>query len=382
MKLEWKTCLKVGISIFILYLCITYWSVVSGFISAVLSAASPLIIGFMLAYLVNILMSFYESHYFKRGKKAAIEKTRRPVCMLAAYLTLLAIIALIVGLIIPQLISCVQVIIAELPTFVDKTVKWIEGLSFVNADTVGTLEKALEGINWKSELGKVASVLTSGIGGVMDTVIKTVTSLISGIVTAFISIIFSVYLLSGRDKLLRQFHSIIHRCLKKEWYVKVEYVGTVLNSCFKKYIVGQCTEAVILGVLCTIGMLILRLPYATMIGALISFTALIPIAGAYIGAGIGAFMILTESPIKALIFLIFLIVLQQFEGNIIYPRVVGSSLGLPGIWVLAAVTIGGGIMGIPGMLFGVPVTAAIYKLLKVEINEPGGKLFVTKKSTE
>ena len=382
MKLEWKTCFKVGISIFILYLCITYWSVVSGFISAVLSAASPLIIGFILAYLVNILMSFYERHYFKRGKKAVIEKTRRPLCMLAAYLTLLAIIALIVGLTIPQLISCVQVIIAELPTFVDKAVKWIESLSFVNADTVGTLEKALEGINWKSELGNVASVLTSGIGGVMDTVIKTVTSLISGIVTAFISIIFSVYLLSGRDKLLRQFHGVIRRCLKKEWYVKVEYVGTVLNSCFKKYIVGQCTEAVILGVLCTIGMLILRLPYATMIGALISFTALIPIAGAYIGAGIGAFMILTESPIKALIFLIFLIILQQFEGNIIYPRVVGSSLGLPGIWVLAAVTVGGGIMGIPGMLFGVPVTAAIYKLLKLEMNEPGGKLIMKKKSTE
>ena len=143
----------------------------------------------------------------------------------------------------------------------------------------------------------------------------------------------------------------------------------MLNNSFHNYIVGQCTEAVILGILCTIGMLILRLPYASMIGALIAFTALIPVAGAYIGAGVGAFMILTVSPVKALVFLIFLVVLQQLEGNIIYPKVVGSSIGLPGIWVLAAVTVGGGILGIGGMLLGVPVTAALYQIIKDDIKE-------------
>ncbi|WP_277215231.1 AI-2E family transporter [Pseudoflavonifractor capillosus] len=142
----------------------------------------------------------------------------------------------------------------------------------------------------------------------------------------------------------------------------------MLNECFHKYIVGQCTEALILGGLCTLGMLILQLPYATMTGAVIAFTALIPVAGAYIGAGVGAFMILTVSPVKAIIFLIFIVILQQLEGNLIYPRVVGSSMGLPGIWVLAAVTVGGGVMGIPGMLLCVPLAAAFYKLLREDVN--------------
>ena len=143
----------------------------------------------------------------------------------------------------------------------------------------------------------------------------------------------------------------------------------IANDCFHKFIVGQCTEAVILGSLCMVGMLVLRLPYAPMIGALVAFTALIPIVGAFIGAGVGAFLILMVSPSKAVIFLVFIIVLQQIEGNLIYPRVVGSSMGLPGIWVLAAVTVGGGVMGIPGMMIGVPLMAVIYKLVKENINE-------------
>ena len=150
---------------------------------------------------------------------------------------------------------------------------------------------------------------------------------------------------------------------------KIEHVAKVLDHCFHRYIVGQCTEAVILGLLCTLGMSILRLPYATMISALIAFTALIPIAGAYIGAGVGAFLILMVSPIQALTFLIFIVVLQQLEGNLIYPKVVGDSIGLPGIWVLAAVTVGGGVLGIGGMLLGVPLAAAAYQLVQEDIRK-------------
>ena len=143
------------------------------------------------------------------------------------------------------------------------------------------------------------------------------------------------------------------------------------DDCFHRYIVGQCTEAVILGVLCTVGMLIFRFPYAPMIGALIGFTALIPVAGAYIGAAVGAIMILTVSPLKALLFLVFIVVLQQLEGNLIYPKVVGKSIGLPAIWVLAAITVGGSLMGIAGMLISVPITAALYRLLKEDMRRQG-----------
>ena len=142
----------------------------------------------------------------------------------------------------------------------------------------------------------------------------------------------------------------------------------MLDDCFHRFIVGQCTEAVILGVLCIIGMSILRIPYALMIGTLMGFTALIPIVGGLIGAGVGAFLILMESPVKALIFIIFVIILQQVEGNLIYPKVVGSTIGLPGLWVLAAVTVGGGVFGIPGMLVGVPVVATLYRLVREDIS--------------
>ena len=160
--------------------------------------------------------------------------------------------------------------------------------------------------------------------------------------------------------------------LKPAWNEKIRYVVGIFDNSFHKFIVGQCIEAVVLGVLCIIGMTILRLPYAMMIGTLIGFTALIPVAGAYIGAGVGAFMILTVSPIQALIFLVFVVILQQLEGNLIYPKVVGSSIGLPGVWVLAAVTIGGGIMGIPGMLLGVPTVASMYQLIRNDLNKEKG----------
>lgn len=183
------------------------------------------------------------------------------------------------------------------------------------------------------------------------------------------SIIFSLYLLTGKDRLVPQVKKVAKTYLKEPIYHKVNYVIHTLHECFRSFIVGQCVEAVILGSLCAIGMTILRLPYSGMTGALIGFTALIPIAGAYIGGGIGFLMIATVSPMKAIVFVIFLVILQQLEGQFIYPRVVGASIGLPGIWVLAAVTIGGSVLGIGGMLLFVPLTATVYKLLRNDVKK-------------
>ena len=185
--------------------------------------------------------------------------------------------------------------------------------------------------------------------------------------TGLLALIFSIYLLLERETLGGQFGKLLRRFLPTKWQGRVSYVLHTLDDCFHRYIVGQCLEAFIIGVLCALGMMLLRLPYATMIGALVGFTALIPVAGAYIGAAVGAFMILTVDPFQALIFLVFLVILQQLEGNLIYPKVVGSSLGLPGIWVLAAVVIGGGVLGVLGMLLGVPVAAAAYTLIKNDV---------------
>ena len=363
MKVDTKGILKIGIGIFVLYLCIHYWSAVAGFVGGVIGAAAPLIIGCFIAYVINILMRFYERHYFPKSAKSPVQKSRRVVCMVLALVTLVAVVSLVLVLVVPQLVSCVQLLFAELPGALEATVDWLAKLKFIPKDVLSALNQ----IDWQSKISQIIEVVGSGIGDVVGVVVSAVTSVFSGIITAFISIIFAVYILMGKDKLGRQCKSVLKRYLKPNWYSKLRYTLNIFDDCFHRYIVGQCTEAVILGVLCVLGMWVLRLPYAAMIGALIAFTALIPVAGAYIGGALGAFMILTVSPVKAIIFVVFLVILQQLEGNIIYPRVVGSSMGLPGIWVLAAVTVGGGVMGIPGMLLGVPIAAAVYRMVKNDV---------------
>lgn len=363
MKLSWKVCFRVGLSIFLLYLCIHYWGSVAGIAAMLLGAASPLLVGCAMAYVVNILMSFYERRIFPRAEGPAATGGRRILCMALAVVTLLFLIALVIWLILPQLWSCVQLILAELPDFLKQLVTLVDSWGILPDNITDTLAN----IDWRSQISQIIQVVTTGLGSVVDVLVKTVTSVFSWVVSALLSAIFAIYLLFGKERLGRQFHRVISYYLKDSWYQRFNYVAGVLDDCFHRYIVGQCTEAVILGVLCTLGMLILRLPYAAMIGALIAFTALIPIAGSYIGGVVGAFMILTESPVKMVIFVIFLVVLQQVEGNLIYPKVVGNSMGLPGVWVLAAVTVGGGVAGIGGMLIGVPLAAAIYRMIRDDV---------------
>lgn len=365
MKLNWKTCLKIGVSIFVLYLCIYYWPQVAALLTTLLGAASPLLVGALIAYVLNILMSAYERLFFPKNQKKIVKKIRRPLCLTLAIVTLVGIIALVVGLVLPQLISCFELIFAVLPGFLRDMTEKIAQWDFVPPEIIADLQS----VDWQSRIGEIISVLTSGIGSVMDVVFKTVSSVVSGVVTAFLGLVFSLYVLMNKDRLKGQIHRVLLHYMPNKVCRKVEHIAGVLDICFHRYIVGQCTEAVILGLLCTLGMSLLRLPYATMISALIAFTALIPIAGAYIGAGVGAFLILMVSPIQALTFLIFIVVLQQLEGNLIYPKVVGNSIGLPGIWVLAAVTVGGGVMGITGMLLGVPLVAAIYRLVREDMNK-------------
>jgi predicted PurR-regulated permease PerM len=224
-------------------------------------------------------------------------------------------------------------------------------------------------IDWMSYIEKIVGTLGSGIGNAVNVVVTLLTSTVSIIVTIFISLIFSMYMLIDKEKLFDQSKRLTRSYLSGKHFDKISHVTSVLNDSFRRYIVGQFTEAIVLGMLCAGGMFLLKLPYAAMTGTVVGVTALIPIVGAYIGAALGAFMILTENPSQALVFLIFLVILQQLEGNLIYPKVVGSSIGLPGIWVLAAVTVGGSLFGITGMLIGVPLTATIYKLVYEDIGK-------------
>lgn len=369
MKIEWKSCFRLGVTVFVTFLAIRYWGSLTGFLGTLLGAASSLILGCVIAYILNILMSFYEKHYFPKIQNEAIEKSRRIICLLGAMLTLVAVIALVIGLVLPELANCVRLLGAEIPLAIDEAVEWLENTGVLATIMTEESVAAITTIDWQKKVTELLSVLAAGVGGVAQVAVGAVTATISVLAQFIIGLIFAIYLLVGKETLGAQINRVMDHYMKPAWNKKIRYVVEVFDNSFHKFIVGQCIEAVVLGVLCILGMSILRLPYAMMIGTLIGFTALIPVAGAYIGAGVGAFMILTVSPIQALIFLLFVVILQQLEGNLIYPKVVGSSIGLPGIWVLAAVTIGGGIMGIPGMLLGVPTAAAVYQLIKNDMNK-------------
>ena len=363
MKEQIKKYLVPGIMLLALYLIIRYLSFAEAAVRTFFTAASPLIIGAAAAYLLNILMSRYERWWFPKTKKKFLIKSRRAFCLVFAILTLLAIVALVVLLVIPQLWDAIALLLAELPGAMQKLLAFAESLEILPEDILAMLES----IDWKSQIANIFKTLFTGVGSVVNVAVSVVTAVFSSIFNGLLAVIFALYILLGKEKLESQGDRLLVRYMKPAFAKKFEYLLTVLDDCFHKFIVGQCLEAVILGVLCTLGMLIFRFPYATMVGALVAFTALIPVAGAYIGAGVGAFMILTVSPVKALLFLVYILILQQLEGNIIYPRVVGSSIGLPGIWVLAAVTVGGGVAGIPGMLLGVPLAAAAYRLIREDV---------------
>ena len=367
MKTDIKRHASLLIGIFILYLVIRYWDGAVGLLSLAVSAATPLIVGAVIAYILNILMSFFERLYFPKSRSRVVMGSRRIVCILLAFLSLIGIVALIIGIVVPELVNCIKYLFAEVPAAVMDLLDYLEKNEALAQYVIVVEEYLVENFSgMEDKLVSGAQSLLSGVGGIMGSVASAVGSVFSGIVTLLVAIIFSIYILSGKEKLGAQVRKLISTYCKKQ-SKKIFYVADVLDDSFHHFIVGQCTEAVVLGLLCMVGMWIFRFPYAMMIGVLIGFTALIPIAGAYIGAGVGAFMMLTESPLTAVLFLIFIVVLQQLEGNLIYPRVVGSSIGLPGIWVLAAITVGGGLMGVAGMLLAVPVTAAIYKLIQTDV---------------
>ena len=357
---EWKGPLRWAAVLFGLYLAIHYWARLSGMALMALGAAFPLVLGAVIAYAVNILMSQYERWYFPSSRQPAVVKSRRPVCLLLAYASLIALVVLIVRMILPELVQSITLLLQELvPLLQQLSVKLNE-----NQDQLAGLFAADGTVNWQELAAQAVNFLLAGLGGVMGSLVSIASATVSAAFTAIVSVIFSIYLLLDKEKLARQCALVLKTYLKPGWYRRLLYFLETLDRCFRRFVVGQCTEAVILGLLCVGGMLLFQFPYASMVGTLIGFTALIPVAGAYIGAGVGAFMIFTVSPLKALLFLVFISVLQQLEGNLIYPRVVGSSIGLPGIWVLAAVTIGGGVLGIGGMLLAVPLAAACYQMLR------------------
>lgn len=362
-KADTKFLLKIAGIIFALYLCIHYWPSAAIIFKTAFAAVLPLLIGTVVAYPLDILTSFFERHLLSKSQNKFITKTRRGLAVALSLLSLVSIIAIIIALVVPQLTRCVKMLIDEIPDALTLLVKQLDKFEFVPDDIIGFLS----GIDWQSKITSIISTVTSGVGSVMNVVISTVSTVVSGVTTTVLAVIFAIYVLLSKDKLLKQLKTLIKHYIPEKISKKLYYVSSVANDSFHKFIVAQCTEAVILGGLCTLGMFILRLPYAAMIGAVTIVTAFIPVVGALLGGAIGAFLILMESPVKALIFIVFIVLLQQIEGDLIYPKVVGNSMGLPSIWVLAAVTVGAGMFGVIGMLVSVPAASTVYRLIKNDV---------------
>lgn len=363
MKVEWKNCIRLGIVGLLFFLVVHYWDTFSGLVVVMLRAGIPLLLGCALAYVANILMCFYERRLWPQGRLPKLAQVRRPACMILTYLSVIAILVLVLQLVVPQLVTALQMLFRQIVVLARK----LESMPDLATVLPEEVFERIQRTDWESALKQVISWLTAGVGGTVDLVVTTVSSVFSSVVNLALAFVFSIYLLMGKERIGGQVKRLLQVYLKPKPRERLYYVLRTLDQSFHSYIVGQCSEAVILGLLCIAGMLLCRFPYAVTIGALVGVTALIPVAGAYIGAIVGAVLILTVSPMKALLFIVFIVVLQQLEGNLIYPKVVGTSIGLPGIWVLAAITVGGGVLGILGIFISVPVAAALYKMLRTDV---------------
>lgn len=371
MKGWMKRYTGLGIVAFIVFLLIYYWDKISGMGTVFMFAITPLLGGVVIAYIVNIPMDFYEKTFFGSSKNKILKKLKRPVCMLLSFVTVAMLIMAVVVLILPELTDCINLIIRELPPFFVKLYEDIEQKYEISTFISQNVAKQFSDIKDVTDVvSKFIEWVFNGFGNVVGSLFSIISTVFSTVFAVFMSFVFAVYLLFGKERIFSGISRLANAYIKSGIVSALKRFVHVVDQSFHRFIVGQCTEAIILGVLCIIGMHLFDFPYATMIGTLIGFTALIPIAGAYIGAAIGAIMILTAgSWLEALLFVVFIIVLQQLEGNLIYPKVVGASIGLPGIWVMATVTVAGSLGGVAAILIGVPLAATAYRLIRGDVRK-------------
>ncbi len=346
----------------LLILAIVRLDDIQGFLWSVAGAFQPFILGFAIAFILHRPCRFFLRLY---GKKLP-DRASKPLAVLTSYGAMLLIITGIFAFVIPQVVDSMELFISNLNGYISHLQTWINQL-------VNTLDmeflKSLDLSNLYNIIQKMGNAALDMISNAVPQLFTLTSGIISVVVTGTLSLVFSIYMLSGQEKLLAQCRSVARAYLPQKVQEPLFSVIRLSADTFTNFVSGQAVEACILGSLCFAGCVLLRFPYAPLIGVFVGVSALIPVAGAYLGAILSALLLVMISPVQALGFLIFLVILQQVEGNLIYPRVVGGSIGLPGIWVLTAVTVGGGLFGFLGMLVGVPVVSVLYTLLKGDVHQ-------------
>lgn len=351
----------------LLTLVVRHFASIGTWLGNIVSALSPFIIGACFAFLLSVPMRLFDrllNRKTKKGQPLLSDKRRRPVTLVLALLLVVLLFVLFGVIVLPQLIDTVSSLASSVMHFVPIAQSWIAQLRewlTQYPEVAAIVDPYLPDVN------QLASTFISFVqkyaGIIASTVVSNVSSLFGSATDVIISFVFAIYVLLQRDSLSRQCKKLLYAFLPKDFCDETLRVASMTHKTFFSYVTIQCTEAVILGVLCFIGMVIFRFPYALVISTIMVFCALIPIYGAIISCVIGAFLVLFNNPIQAVWFVVFILVLQQIETNLIYPRVVSTSINLPSMWVLLAVTVGGGLFGVIGMITAVPITSIVYTLL-------------------
>ena len=356
--------------LFTIVILIALWNyaIIFGWIRFAFGIIFPFLLGGAIAFVLNVPMNFLEEKIFHNKylkEKKAVKKLARPVSLILTIAIVIGIIVLVMFIVIPELTETVLSLGRTIRTFIPDAQRFLEDLFKDNSE----ISRWLAGMNLNVDqiVNRAMSFFQNGAGDVLNSTFLAIGSIVSGVTTFVIAFVFACYVLLQKEKLRVQVIKVMYAFMPEKRVESCLEVCTLTAKSFSSFLTGQCVEALILGIMFFVVMTVINMPYTLLVAVLIAFTALIPIFGAFIGCVIGAFLILMVDPLKALIFVIVFLVLQQIEGNLIYPKVVGASVGLPSIWVLAAVTIGGNVMGVVGMLIFIPIVSVVYTLFRTSV---------------
>lgn len=355
-------------------LALKYSETVFWAIGVLLEIMKPFLYGGVIAFILNIPLRFIESKILKNWKGKIADRIKRPLSILLSILFVILLINIVIMTVVPQLGKTLVEIGYQIPIFASAVVERLEAVSkeYPQLESYIVELETIE-IDWKSAVDSLIQFMKTGMTNFLSSTVTVAGSIIGGTMNLFIGFVFALYILGQKEVLSNQGKRIISAFCPAHMERRILTICSIAYRNFSNFISGQCTEAVILGCMFVITMTIFRMPYAILVGVLIAFTALIPIVGAFIGCFVGAFLILVNNPIQAVGFVVMFLILQQIEGNLIYPKVVGNKVGLPSIWVLMAVSVGGSLFGVAGMLFFIPLVSTIYMLFRDMVNERNSK---------
>lgn len=359
-ELNYKSLLKIVIIGILLYCCIQNHTIILGLFAHIFHLIFPFILGGTIAFIINVPMRGIEKRLLYKQKN--VDSLRRVLAYILTLLIIIGILGLALFVIIPQISDTIMLIVKRIPPAFKSFQNWI----YLVTENIPTVQAYIEklDINWTSLSSYAVSFLKSAGTTVFESGISVISSIVGGVTNCVVAFIFSIYILLQKEKLSTQCKKILYALCKEKTADRILYIGRLTNKIFSNFLSGQCIEALILGTMFFITLSIFQIPYALLIGVIIAITALIPIFGAFIGCILGAFLIVMVNPMQALWFVIIFLVLQQVENNLIYPHVVGGSIGLPSIWVLVAVMIGGNLLGIAGIIIFIPLCSVFYALFR------------------